>query len=174
MKTFKALFLVTVAVAALLIAFPLHRGTSATSGTLLPGSTPLNVQYALSNVFTVAGTEFTNVPASIARPNLRVEQGKGMSFSCTYVGGGTAHTTNNIALAFKVSNAGTTNYTTTNNYIWVYFTPNGTSTVRTYTNVPAAILDNVEYIQLAQITNGNAATNMVAYLTNCIMSQRSN
>lgn len=145
---------------------------AATSGTTLPGSTALTPQYALSNVFTLAGTETTNVPASIARPNLSVQQGKGMSFSCTYVGGA-LNTSNAIALGFKVSNAGTTNYTTADNYIWIYLDPDGATMVRTYTNVPASILDNVEYIQLAKITNGNAGSGQSGYITNCILSQRS-
>lgn len=149
---------------------PVSTGYAATSGTPLYGSTAVTPKYALSNLFTITAA-FTNVPASLVVPDIQVYQGRGMAFTPCYVGT-TACTTGQIGVAFAVSSAGTTNYTTTNNYLWVLFNPNAASTVYSTTNIPATILDNVEYIKLVQVTNNNVATNLLAYLTNVIITQR--
>lgn len=128
---------------------------------------PTRLQRSLTNAFDLGGASSTNVSALGAPIELR--QGRGLALSAIYRGASSIYTTGQVALIYGVSVDGT-NYSTHPHGVWHWITPNGSTAVYGYTNIPAAVLDNARWAKLIQVTNANTATNMSAILTNVVAS----
>lgn len=132
---------------------------------------PLNQQNCLSNTFTIGGTSFTNPPNAV--PAVTLKPGKSFSISGEYVGASSIYSTGVVALGFKLSSDGGVKFTNpSNQWLWTFFQPSGATVTRFYTNITPNTVDNADALALGGLTNAMTATNMVAWLSNVVVTVR--
>jgi len=124
------------------------------------------LQYGLSNATWIGEVATTNL---INANVVNLTPGRGIALSCILVGTNATCTTN-IMLQFATSVDGTNYATETKSLLPVIITPNGTTAVYTYTNFPAAVLDNARKLKCVTITNANFVLADGFWISNLVFS----
>lgn len=120
------------------------------------------VVYAGVSNAVVLNHQSSNLVSTTVSP-ISLRQGTGVAVAAYLAG--TNATTSQVGIGFTTSLDGT-NYATAVTH-WALLTLNGTTAVRSYTNFPAATLDNARKFKILTITNGHTAS---VFLTNVQVS----
>jgi hypothetical protein len=125
---------------------------------------PTTLRNLTTNVIEIGAVASTNLSAV---PAIEIWQGRGLSLAITLAGTNAA-TTTNIQFRFAVSVDGTNYANNASDLLAVTVTPQGTTKVVGYTNLPPALLDNARSLKLVTITNGNLALAASWFLSNIV------
>lgn len=121
------------------------------------GASPMSHGTFTNTAATVAGLAQTNYVSQIP-----IRPGTGLLIAASLSGTNAATTgATTFLFDFCVNGENGTVYTTTHPLTFSV-TASGTNTVIDATNIPAAVLNNIDFIQYSGATNKNASTNSIA------------